>query len=295
MSNILAQSLGKEANLKKITLNFLGIDVHIVSNYSPIFKYLEWRRSPSLKQKLILKNDSSKMQLIKTKGRFMIEDGLGGFYYLDDNVTSQQICSFFNNLLVRNLGRRLAPDFDIIHASAVGFNNMGACLLAGNPGAGKSTLALHLASRGFKFFSDDLTIINIKTNMVYPFITKVSVDYGSDSFKLKKNHLRNPISGKVSFDIEDYFKSPWSNPLPLKILIFITVTNPQLSIPKIISIRPHIAFSKIFETSLRTNASLKERIKWRSRFIYKAGNYELIRGEVKKTVDLVESLLRKAH
>jgi len=59
-------------------------------------------------------------------------------------------------------------EFVLLHAAVVA-GERGAVVLAGPPGAGKTTLALALLERGFSFFSDDVCPLHRKTRLVHPF------------------------------------------------------------------------------------------------------------------------------
>ena len=56
--------------------------------------------------------------------------------------------------------------FDVTHGSAVSIGKSAACIF-GFSGQGKSTLALSLLNKGFKFLTEDLCVFN--NNKIYPF------------------------------------------------------------------------------------------------------------------------------
>ncbi|MEW6440065.1 MAG: hypothetical protein AB1640_03940 [bacterium] len=59
-------------------------------------------------------------------------------------------------------------EFVLLHAAVVA-REQGAVILAGPPGAGKTTLALSLLEKGLSFFSDDVCPVHRKTRLVHPF------------------------------------------------------------------------------------------------------------------------------
>ena len=56
----------------------------------------------------------------------------------------------------------------IIHSASIKFKKK-SLLILGGPGAGKTTLSLILAKNGFKFRSDDLTILSCEENKLYSY------------------------------------------------------------------------------------------------------------------------------
>lgn len=62
-----------------------------------------------------------------------------------------------------------------LHGSAFGYDNK-ACILVGTPFAGKSTTLLSLcANKENSFISDDVSIINLENNNVYPFLRPIGL------------------------------------------------------------------------------------------------------------------------
>ena len=62
----------------------------------------------------------------------------------------------------------------LIHAAVVEKNGR-VLVLCGKPGAGKSTLCAALASRGWRLFSDEMAVVDLKTNEVIPCVRPVSL------------------------------------------------------------------------------------------------------------------------
>ena len=62
----------------------------------------------------------------------------------------------------------------LVHAAVVEKNG-DVLILCGKPGAGKSTLCAALASRGWRLFSDEMAVIDLKTNELIPCVRPISL------------------------------------------------------------------------------------------------------------------------
>lgn len=70
-------------------------------------------------------------------------------------------------MILRQLYQQVS-DFFLLHAGVVAKDGQ-ALMVAGSPGAGKSTLILKLLPSGYEFLSDDLCPIHRQTRLVHPF------------------------------------------------------------------------------------------------------------------------------
>ena len=83
--------------------------------------------------------------------------------------------------------------FMIMHGSSVVMNGQAVCIV-GSSGLGKSTLALSLVEKGFKFLTEDLCIV--KDNIVHFYSSWIKID------KKLKNKLKTDLNKNIdlSFD-----------------------------------------------------------------------------------------------
>ncbi|HEX6850879.1 MAG TPA: hypothetical protein VF139_05670 [Candidatus Polarisedimenticolaceae bacterium] len=84
---------------------------------------------------------------------------------------------FFHQRLLEDVFSRLDDAF-ALHAAGVGRNGT-AVLISGPSGFGKTTLAIHLALRGFQFLADDLVLVDRRTGRVEPVRRGVHLRTGS--------------------------------------------------------------------------------------------------------------------
>ncbi|MDY6974504.1 MAG: hypothetical protein SV775_19660, partial [Thermodesulfobacteriota bacterium] len=75
--------------------------------------------------------------------------------------------TYAHQIILRELFRDIRGFF-LLHAAVAGKSGK-ALIVAGPPGAGKTTLVLRLLKKGYAFFSDDLCPMHLETRMVHPF------------------------------------------------------------------------------------------------------------------------------
>jgi len=80
----------------------------------------------------------------------------------------------------------------ILHAAVVEKNGF-ALILSGQPGAGKSTLCAALVNRGWRLLSDEMTVIDLKTNELIPIVRPVCLK--NESIDIIKRFAPQAIFG----------------------------------------------------------------------------------------------------
>jgi len=94
-----------------------------------------------------------------------------------------------------------------IHAAAVGTDN-GAILLPGQSGFGKSTFTAWLVSRGYRYLTDELVILDTESATIAPLTRPISFKSGSFS-----------VVGKlISFESKDIIAGPNGMMMPHRLL-----------------------------------------------------------------------------
>ena len=86
---------------------------------------------------------------------------------------------------VINLAMRMQSELLFFHAATVGIGGAGV-LMAGDKGAGKSTLSMALAAQGNEFFGDEVAAVRSQTLELAPFRRAVSVRPGPQAPRVEK-------------------------------------------------------------------------------------------------------------
>ena len=89
-----------------------------------------------------------------------------------------------------------ASDRLILHAATVAKNGC-ATLISGNSGSGKSTLACALMLEGYRLLTDELSLLNLDSSTVTPFVRPVSLK--EKSIEVIKNRYAYSEFGVSAF------------------------------------------------------------------------------------------------
>lgn len=112
-----------------------------------------------------------------------------GFFIREDEVyhgSGKNLLTAFANMVIFQDILTTTRDYFLIHASAVSFNNNG-IIFAGAESRGKTTFALELVRRGFRFLSDEVAAVNFTDRLVHPFPRSITLCDGTFKlFKIKK-------------------------------------------------------------------------------------------------------------
>jgi hypothetical protein len=123
---------------------------------------------------------------------------------------------------------RMQPDLLFFHSAAVGIGGTGV-LIAGDKGAGKSTLSMALAAQGHKFLGDEIAAVRWQTLEIVPFRRAVSVRPGPQSRRVEKI-LRHNATFTEQFpdgttrrraEARDLFPGVVERSLPLRWVFFL--------------------------------------------------------------------------
>jgi len=91
----------------------------------------------------------------------------------------------------------IAHQYLLIHAAVVEKNGC-ALILSGEPGAGKSTLCAALVNRGWRLLSDEMAVIDPKTQEIIPVVRPISLK--NESITLIKQWAPDAIMGESFLD-----------------------------------------------------------------------------------------------
>jgi hypothetical protein len=109
----------------------------------------------------------------------------------------------------------------LIHGAALSADGAG-IILAGHAGCGKTTLALELVGRGFRFLSDDIAAIGRADHHLYPFPKSLGLWPGTRQLIPETVRLTQRTVGRQLVDIEAIYPHRLGEPCPPRVLVVLT-------------------------------------------------------------------------
>lgn len=109
----------------------------------------------------------------------------------------------------------------LIHGAALSADGAG-IILAGHAGCGKTTLALELVRRGFRFLSDDVAAIACADHRLYPFPKSLGLWPGTRQLIPEAGRLPQGTVGRQLVDIETLYPHRLGEPCPPRYLVVLT-------------------------------------------------------------------------
>lgn len=171
----------KERMVRNIFLNFFGAVVRIESenreDIDHLIYFYKYYRFPE--DNCVSPDVSFYLVTEKKDVPFIISlinnDIKNAVYFETKNTTGIKIWEHRDTPIPPFTVHPLKGKFLILHASVIEIRNQLAIIFPAGHYQGKTTIALEMTRRGYKFLTDDLTIINTNTMTVEPFLKPVGI------------------------------------------------------------------------------------------------------------------------
>jgi len=195
--------------------------------------------------------------------------------------------------VIETIARRLALDCQMIHAASLAWGDDGVIFPAAS-GRGKTTLALRLATRGFRFLSDELAWLNSRSDWVEPFPRRVNVsDHSLQLLGLPPMTEGQPISSEGgtrewALDPADVAPDVEIGPARLRYVVFL---NGFGEVPRLRPLSSTAGIMRLFKFSIPPPSDPGATIFNFAPLLDGARCFELVVGDVNATADLVQTLV----
>lgn len=133
---------------------------------------------------------------------------------------------FIHAVFLSNLYGLLKRDYHLIHAGAVAWNG-GAVIFPAAQGMGKTTLTIQLLKKGFRFLSDEIACLSLKSRRVEPFARALNITERSRRLlelpPFKGPGRCNEDDGETEWtvDVEELFTRDLSESCKLSRIVFL--------------------------------------------------------------------------
>jgi hypothetical protein len=188
---------------------------------------------------------------------------------------------------------RLRRDAIFFHAASVAVDGAGA-MLVGPKGAGKSTLALALATRGHGFLGDEHACYVPATGELIPFRRPVGIKPGPRARTAQRaldRAGRDPErEGMMRVPAEDLLEAPTPGPVPLRAVVFLRALETAPRLERVEPGRGDLAALQPVGSSF-ANAASTERVFQLVRMLSRSRVFHLWPGSPDDTAALLESAL----
>jgi hypothetical protein len=273
--------------MHKFFVDFLGEQVYFETNSILLVKIMEKYGS------LPFNNDSTfissskpiSITLWQEKDRFIVKDNRKNKSFCFDD--ERKAVTFCGSLFLGICAERLQPEYCMFHGAAVSLGEK-AYIFMGDSGLGKTTLALSLITEDFKLLCDDLSILELNSNLVLPLKIKIGIDKDSpfiESFNAKMFE-QSWYGSKMHVYLKDIFdEDRWGKPAPLKSIFFLEKGDEGS--PQIEPLPQYEGFRRLCGFYIYGKKDLNIIIGQNCKILDNATCYMLKRGDVHETVKLI--------
>ena len=182
----------------------------------------------------------------------------------------------------------IRPDLYFVHAASLESHGK-VVMLAGQPGAGKSTTTWALLHGGFRYLSDELSPIDLKTLEVHPFAHALCLKSNPPApYRLPAGTIRTPSTLHVPVG-----KLPGgavNGPLVLKTVFFLNY-QPQRQQPEVRPVSPGTAAARLFSNTLNALAHSGDGLDGAIHIASRSSCFELCSGDLSATCALIRDVI----
>jgi hypothetical protein len=185
--------------------------------------------------------------------------------------------------------QKLRPDLYFIHAAVVEFTGK-ALMLVGESGSGKSMTTWALLHHGFRYLSDELGPVDLKTFRVYPYPHALCLkSEPPDAYALPQKTLHT--SRTLHVPVEELPSRVVKSPMPLAAIFFLRYC-PEASAPSVQPISKAAAGARLIANALNPLAHPGDGLDGAIEIAARAACFELLTADLPRTCTLVKATLK---
>ena len=184
--------------------------------------------------------------------------------------------------------QKLRSHLYFLHAAVLELNGYGLALVAPS-GSGKSTTAWGLLHHGFRYVTDELAPVDLRTMLVYPFPHALCLKTSPPAnYPLPDSTIYTAYTAHVP--AESLPANTTMDLVPLNVLMFVGFT-PEISAPVINRIQKAEGAMRLFTNALNPLAHPADGLEGAIEIASAVRCFELISADLQQTCELVKSTL----
>lgn len=262
-----------------LSFDFFGIEVEVATPdpdckklLSGNYGWFETRaKNPALRYSVHKSSDGAFEISRGTEYSFLASDDGDLLFQLEKEITIEI--------------QKLRPDLYFLHAAVLDYDGLGLMLVA-NSGGGKSTTAWALSHHGFRYLSDELAPIDLRTLEVFPYPHALGLkNLPPNSYRLPRETIRT--SRTVHVPVEALPGGGQGVPTCLAAIFFVSY-RPDQEIPRTIPISRTEAAARLFANALNPLAHPGEGLDGALEIAARCSSFELVTSDLPETCALVK-------
>ena len=230
--------------MKRISFSFVGLAFHIVCRDAV---------TESLVSNNFNNNDHAAFDAValydarKTSAGFLLRSPDGKTHKMATDA--EFLYTLDKEITVR--AQMMRSDLYFVHSAVIEFEG-NAILLIGESGTGKSTLTWALLHHGFRYLSDELAPLDLKTMQVHPFPHAICLKNNPPApYRLPKRVRRT--SPTIHIPVQSMPSETCADAQPVRLLFFLK-HDPSASEPSIARISPSEGAARLYSNTLNSLA-----------------------------------------
>jgi hypothetical protein len=267
-----------------LSFDFFGVEVEIATTdpgsrklLSGNFGFFETRRKNPVLRYVVSNTGDGAFEIVRDNQSFLSASDDGDLLFQLEKEITIEI-------------QKRRPDLYFLHAAVLDYNDLGLLLVA-NSGGGKSTTTWALLHHGFRYLSDELAPIDLKTLEVFPYAHALSVKRDPPSpYGIPNKAIRTSRTVHIPVSALPGGSRSKGAPTCLGAIFFVSY-RPDLKSPHATPISRTEAAARLFANALNPLAHRGEGLDGVLEIAARCSSFELVTNNLALTCALVKETM----
>ena len=268
------------------SFDFFGIEVevatadrHCARLVSENFSFFQRQAKNPVLKYIVTRSGEGGFEILRSKGPSLVASDDGDFLFQMEKEITIEV-------------QKRRPDLYFLHAAVLDYNDLGLLLVA-NSGGGKSTTTWALSHHGFRYLSDELAPIDLKTLEVFPYSHALSLKRQPPSpYMLPNETLRT--SRTLHVPVSALPGGSKGVPTRLAAIFFVSY-RPDLESPSATPISRTEGAARLFANALNPLAHPGEGLDGVLEIAARCSSFELVANDLSQTCAVVRQAMESVE